>query len=386
MIEEPKIRLVVSKHQLATDLDCLHAVLEEYGQFLSTMEPIRDWPAKAQVLLKRHWDRLDRAKVSLQSLDLAGAVIRQVLAMPPGRRIVVNLMESSADGAPPPLRLPPATSPESFRALVADIVGLTQHAPLAMQEKLRFLLGSLLRLVNQIPAGDESRLEEILSEINLLTSSRESQSLVREIALLAREVYDSIQAMSEGLPLELLNESTEGASEAVRKLNGVMQRLEQTATENLDRVESLIAKLEGDQQTLAGLTDALKATQQRLAELKVKHPQHAAALERVQAHLSDGVGSAAMQLRMRIGTTSERYMALMSSQGFQDHTGATLKRIISFVEQLQQQIVTLLEKYKSVLELSLGPPDLSEKPKEEVPEAKQQSQDQVDNLLANLGF
>jgi chemotaxis regulatin CheY-phosphate phosphatase CheZ len=367
-------------------LACLAAVLEEYGRFLATLDPPSDWPPRAQVLLKRHWDRLDRAKVSLQSLDLVGAVIRHVLALQPGRRIVVNLMEAEPAPPPPLAPLPQPTSPESFRALVADIVSLTRNAPLAMQEKIRFLLGSLLRLVNQIPAGDETRLEEILSEVNLLTSNRESQGLVREIALLAREVYDSIQALSDGLPLEALTETTEGASEAVRKLNGVMQRLEQTATQNLDRVEALIGKLDGDQRTLAGLTGGLHSAQQRLAELKARHPRHGAALERVQTRLSDSAGAAVMQLRMRIGTTSERYLALLSSQGFQDHTGATLKRTVQFVEHLQGQIVTLLEKYKSVLELSLGPPNLAETPKTGEEEAQRQSQDDVDKLLANLGF
>jgi len=388
MNDEPKIRLVVSKHQLAADLDSLTAVVAEYGAFLAALDPPSDWAVDARRLLKSHWERLHHAKVALQSLDLVGAVIRQVLALQPGKRIVVNLMDAPGGTATlPAAPRPSVTTPENFRALAADIAGLMQHAPLAMQEKLRFLLGSLLRLVSQVPENDTERLEELLSEINLLTSSRESQSLVREIALLAREVYDSIQAMSEGLPIEALSESTEGTSDAVRKLNGVMQRLEQAASQNLDQVEAMLKKLEGDPRTVDGVILALKSAQQRLAELKVSHPRHVDALDGIQNRLSDGVGSVAMQLRVRIGTTSERYLGLLASQGFQDHTGSTLRRIIQFVETLQAQIVTLLEKYQSVLALHLGPPDLSETPPAEPAQtAKSQSQDDVDALLAKLGF
>jgi chemotaxis regulatin CheY-phosphate phosphatase CheZ len=389
MIDEPKIRVVLSKHHLAEELEQLGRIVQEYSEFLARLDPPADWTPAAQRLLKKHWDQLERARVSMQSLDLAGAVIRHVVAMQPGKRIALSFLDGPADpGAGLPLApLPLPTTPESFRALVADVVALIRNAPLSMQEKLRFLLNSLLRLVTQAPGADPERLEELLSEINLLTSNRESQSLVHEIALLAREVYDSIQAVSEGLPLEALTESTEGASEAVRKLNGVMQRLEQAASENLDRVEVLIRKQEEDRKLVEGLNESLRAAQQRLAELKAAHPQHAQALERVQGHLSDGVGAAAMQLLMRTGTTADRHMTLLSSQGFQDHTGATLKRIIGFVEDLQGQIVSLLKRYKSVLELSLGPPNLSEQAEVPEPEeAKRQSQDDVDKLLANLGF
>lgn len=386
MNDDLKIRVVVSKRQLASDLRVLSGLLQEYGAFLAALDPPGDWAENARRLLKRHWDQLDRAKVSLQSLDLVGAVIRQVLALQPGKRILFSEIETPAvtRGATEAAAQPPP--PQDFRALAAEMAGLLSNAPLAMQEKLRFLLGSLLRLVNQISSQDLGRLEEMLSEINLLTSSRESQSLVREIALLAREVYDSIQAMSEGLPLEALTESTEGASEAVRKLNGVMKRLEEAASQNLDQIEALIRQLEGDQAVAEGLTQALRAAQQRLAELKAAHPQSAQALERIQTRLSDEVGAAAMQLRMRNAATSERYLALLSSQGFQDHTGATLRRIVGFVEQIQGQLLALLEKYQSVLALHLGPPDLSEEPLvgADTPGARQ-SQDEVDRLLAKLG-
>jgi chemotaxis regulatin CheY-phosphate phosphatase CheZ len=386
MNDDPKIRVVVSKRQLASDLRVLSGLLEEYGAFLAALDPPGDWTESARRLLKRHWDQLDFAKVSLQSLDLVGALIRQVLALQPGKRILFSEIETPTATPEPPAAAAATSPPQDFRALAAEMASLLSNAPLVMQEKLRFLLGSLLRMVSQVSAKDIGRLEEVLSEINLLTSSRESQSLVREIALLAREVYDSIQAMSEGLPLEALTESTEGASEAVRKLNGVMKRLEEAASQNLDQVEALIRRLEGDQAAAEELTQALRTIQQRLAELKAAHPRNAEALERIQTRLSDDVGATAMQLRMRAGATSERYMALLSSQGFQDHTGTTLRRIVAFVEQLQGQLLALLEKYQSVLALHLGPPDLSEEPMEGADQSgARQSQDEVDRLLAKLG-
>jgi chemotaxis regulatin CheY-phosphate phosphatase CheZ len=337
-------------------------------------------------LLKRHWARLDRGRISVQALDLAGAVIRQVMSLQPGRRVILNLMDSPPpdlldDGDQEPL--PDPAAPETFRALVAEVNGLARYAPLYMQEKLRFLLGSMTRFASTLESAAPEPLEEILTEINLLTSNRGSQSLMREIALLARDVYDSIKAMSDGLPVEALTESTEGASEAVRKLNGVMQKLEQVAGENLDILEHMTRKVEGDHEPVAGIITGLKAAQQRLAELAVSHPARAEELERVKRKLSDEAGAVAMHMRARHAASSERLLSLMSHQGFQDHTGATLKRIVQFVEQLQNQIVALLSKYKSVIELSMGTPDLSETPAQA--ETRRQSQDDVDKLLAGFG-
>jgi chemotaxis regulatin CheY-phosphate phosphatase CheZ len=392
MSEEPKIRLVVSKQRLYEELGCLQQILEEYRDFLQRIDPPADWLGEAQELMRQHWARLDRAKMSVQTLDLAGAVIRQVLMLHPGSRVVLDLADSSAAGGPGATADPNSAAAASaqaaatFPALVAEINALASNAPLAMQEKLRFLLGSLLRFVSSLEVEDIHKVEDILAEMNLLTSSRESQSVLREIALMAREIYDSIKAMSDGLPLDALTESTEGMSEAVRKLNGVIQRLEQAATQNLDLIEGLMQSHVKDAAVLDGIHTGLRYAQQRLGESKVRHPEHAAALEGIQERLANTVAAGIMHLRKRHEEMSDTHMALMAQQGFQDHTGSTLKRTIQFVESLQMQLMGLLEKYRAVLEMSLGVPDLSEPTAGEKEEALRQSQDQVDSLLANLGF
>ena len=385
-MDEPKIRLIVNKNRLGEDMACLRGILRDYEQILGRIEPSGNWKDDMHLVLKGHWEQLDRAKVSIQSIDLVGAVIRQVLALGPGQRVILNLLESPPpdlldDGDLEPI--PEPSTPENFRALIADINGMARYAPLSMQEKLRFLLGSMMRFADAVEQGNTGRLAEILTEINLLTSNRDSQSLMREIALLARDVYDSMKAMSDGLPVEALTESTEGASEAVRKLNSVMEKLGSVAGENLDILETMARKVEGDQEPVAGILTGLKSAQQRLAELEVAHPARAADLDRVKQKLSNEAGAVAMHMRARHTATSDRLLALMSHQGFQDHTGATLKRIVNFVEQVQDQIVALLEKYKSVIELSMGTPDMSETPAQV--EGLRQSQDDVDRLLANLG-
>ncbi|MEE8395587.1 MAG: protein phosphatase CheZ [bacterium] len=80
------------------------------------------------------------------------------------------------------------------------------------------------------------------------------------------------------------------------------------------------------------------------------------------------------------------------NQGFQDLTGQTLKKTIEFIETLELQLVDLLQKYRPILGLTAQagqPAQVAEPGQEAAPQAApqlRQSQDQVDSLLADLGF
>ena len=57
-----------------------------------------------------------------------------------------------------------------------------------------------------------------LAHINLATSSRERQELVRQIAKIAREIYNSLNEFSDEISIEGLSSTTEEIPDAVGKL------------------------------------------------------------------------------------------------------------------------------------------------------------------------
>jgi len=382
------MRLLVSKRQLLADTLALQGLLDEYCQFLGTIGSDAEWPGRAQRLLRRHGQFLEQAKLSLQTLELAAALLRHLLGLRPGETLAVPTRDPAAARAPAAgRRTQPWPGSEDAPRLIAQINALSKHAPVAIQEKLRFLLNGLLRFLEMLPAPDPERMEQVLSEINLLSSNRESRHLVREVARLARDVYNSINALSDGLPLDLLEESSEGVSEAVRKLRSVIGRLEQTASQNLDQLERLGTVQVEDARHLGAVQESARHVQRRLAELRERHPAHAQAIDGIADRLGNEVAGPITHLLLTEERQSERMMQLISSQSFQDLTGATLKKIIAFVESMQMQLLEVLERYRTVL--NMAQEDLQIRPAERAQPAaakSEASQDQVDQILAKFGF
>jgi chemotaxis protein CheZ len=378
------MKVVVGKRQFFKELGEVESVLTEYERFLRAIPSQPDWETRAIELAREHQRRLSRARASLQTVELLAAMLQRALTRVSAERLRIHWRGNGEkpDGAAP-IGPDSGERAEKLSLLVGELHGLAQQAPLAMQEKLRILLSSISSLFGGLLAGAGDQVEEATDQINLLTSSRESQNLIREIAYIARDIYNSLNAFSANLPLQDLSDSAEGISEAVRKLKSVIQRLEQAANQNLDALEAHLHRVENARSGIDELLKTLRESQQMLGMLKLEHPQIAERITRLQDDLGDGIGSRVMLLRNRAEINRESLISMTANQSFQDLTGQTLKKIIAFIENLQIQIVKLLEKYRPVLGLTApksGPP------KDEAAARERQSQDQVDALLADLGF
>jgi len=382
------MRLIVGKKQLLADVYRLHGLLDQYCGFLDATGPGNEWTVGAQQLLRNHVQFLEQAHVSIQSLELAVALIRHILALRPGDTMAIPTRPSGGTG-PEAAAFAQGAWPkaEDFRHLIAQINSLARHAPIAIQERLRFLLHGLLRFMELLPDASAERLDAVLSEINLLTSNWESRHLVREVARLARDVYNSVKDVSDGLPLETLEATTEGASEAVRKLRSVIQRLEIAAGQNLDQLEKVTAVQSQDAQMLGAALTAARRIQQDLAQMKAAHREAGEAAEGILERMGNEVAGTIMHLTLGFEQQNGKIMQQMSNQSFQDLSGATLKKIIAFVELVQLQLLAVLERYRSVLSLVQSDMGLSTPGQPAPVQPKNEaSQDQVDSLLAQFGF
>ena len=387
MNSEPFMQVVVEKRQLLADLSHMRVVMREYQALLAGGDNGEAWEDEALKLLRGHHAALSRARVSLQTIDLVQAILRQVLEHL-RLDILTFRVEAPALESPDPepeFATWAAERHQTLVQMVGQMTALTSNAPLAMQQKIRLLLISILNLSKALSGGSREGVEKILNQINLLTSSRASRHLVREIAFIARDIYSTLDDLSESIPVQTLSESTEGISDAAGKLRSVIGQLETAALNNLDHLEKLSDRTRECDGILERLMTGLRRSQHILGELKREHPDLQAEIDALQDKLGDSIGSGVMTLKTNGEKTSQTLLDLVAHQSFQDLTGQTLKKTIQFIESLETQLLDLLRKYIPALDISLektGEPD--EKPSAE--KKPLTNQGEVDQMLADLGF
>ena len=387
MNPEPFMQVVVEKRQLLADLNHMRAVMREYQALLTGREGGKEWEDEALKLLRDHHAVLSQARVSLQTIDLVQAILRQVLEHLRLDFLTFRVEAPALESLGPEREFTTwvAERHQMLVQMVGQMNTLASNAPLAMQQKIRLLLISILNLSKALGGGNREGVERILAQINLLTSSQASRHLVREIALIAREIYSTLDDLSQSIPVQTLSESTEGISDAAGKLRSVIGELETAALNNLDHLEKLSERTRECDGILERLITGLHKSQHILAELKREHPDMEAEIGVLQNKLGDAIGSGVVTLKTNGEKTSQTLLDLVANQSFQDLTGQTLKKTIQFIESLELQLLDLLRKYMPALDISLKETGESgEGPDEK--KSPLSSQDEVDQMLADLGF
>lgn len=380
--ERTPMKVVMEKDKLLSDLVVLQEILGEYDALLARMSVDVDWQDEALDMMVAHKQYLAKTRVSLHLVELVNLLLDNLLQ----KVKVDNLTFRLQPPLPPRASTPLAVNEEAIQKIIQEVNAVVRHAPLAMQERIRYLLLTLSKLFKALMAQDKNGVEDMLNQVNLLTSTRESQTLVREIALIAKEIYTTLNSFTDDIPLDSLNESADGMSEAVKKINGVIGRLEAAAFQNLETLEKLTQLGREDQQLLDKTLKGLRNAQTQLGNMKTNHPHLAARLSTLQDHLGDGMGAGMMLYLSRTQANQETYMSMLASQSFQDLTGQTLKKIITFIESLELQMIKLLQKYKPVLGTHKPSGKVTHVLKDAQESPLRQSQTQVDDLMAELGF
>ncbi|MDH4246890.1 MAG: protein phosphatase CheZ [Deltaproteobacteria bacterium] len=383
MNEHLKQEVVFEKTRLAAEFDQIIRLMQDYEVYLQNLNLDGDWRADTERLLQTQLDTLTRSRTSLHTFDLVHGLLKHVV-----QRLNTSTYRFSKAGVlSEGSKELEAESGESwsgsFAQMSAELALLTRNAPYAQQEKLRKFLEQVTTLVDQIRAGDQEHAQKTLGEINMLTCNTQTRELLTEVAIIARDVYKSLVDMSSNISLDSLADSPVGLTDAVEKLNSVIQRLEDAALENLDQIELLNSKSVERLKSLQDVVKALRYAQNQLMKLKAEHPELDPELERIQDRLSDEVGGRVMSLRHNLERASESYMELVASQGFHDLAGQTLRRTIKFIKHLEEQLLTLIHRYKPALEPAIAE---AEEHRHDGDIQQKKSQVEVDDLLGQLGF
>jgi chemotaxis protein CheZ len=388
MSQDVRHRLVVDKAQLRSQFHRLQRALEDYRALLvASDDGAQDpaWTLQARSLLRRQRLELLRARVSVGTGELALALLRHVLTRLHVTELRFRPRAGDGNGHPTETAPPAPADEPPLAELVASLQVVTESAPLELQERLQRVLAGCRDFCTALAQQNAELLEAAVARVNLATANAQSRSLLREIAIVTRDVYRTLQSVSEELPLDALSGSSGGIGEAVDRLNSVVTRLEDAATQNLDQLERVnrIAVEEGAR--LGAVIPELVASQKRLMRLKAQHPELDAALSGIQERLSDNAGAPVMTLLHELAANSAHHMDLISNQSFQELTSRTLKKVIDFVESLEGELLDLLRRFGPVGGgAAAAAPGTA--PSTPAPTGASQTQSDVDKLLGELGF
>ena len=276
---------------------------------------------------------------------------------------------------------------ETVENQVGGLFSLGQTDNLPTEGRSHLVLRPISGLFKGIIRQDWADVELMMDHINMVTTSRQSYELTNQVGRLIRNIYVGLNEISRDFPMESLRNSTGAIPDATETLNSVIHELEAGTNRNLDLLETLSFYVEEDKKRIESGTRVLAECEEECVKLIAEHPQLAEKLEAVRGVLRDGAAARISGMEKSLQENHDRFMVLFANQSYQDLTGQTLKKVIAFIETLQYQLIQVIVKgRKDQANLKLG---LGTKKSNELigPDAADRlSQDNVDTLLAELGF
>ncbi|HHJ13658.1 MAG TPA: protein phosphatase CheZ [Gammaproteobacteria bacterium] len=237
------------------------------------------------------------------------------------------------------------------------------------------LLENARALVAELESGNTEGAQQLIEELGRMRE----QSLFQELGKMTRQLHDAINSFVLDDRMQALAESD--IPDAKARLNHVIEMTEDSANRTLNAVETAVPvsedlKLRADtlQEKWARFrnkemnVDEFRAMSRQIDEFLAVTTEHAQAIH---ASLSD----------------------IMMAQDFQDLTGQILRRVITLVQEVQDNLVELV-RLSGGVERERKAPENSEMMKgigPAVPGVDSEGesvsgQDEVDDLLSSLGF
>ncbi|MBF0287739.1 MAG: protein phosphatase CheZ [SAR324 cluster bacterium] len=405
-------QITVTKDQLLSNFSSLTQWLREYWFFLEQF-PLDVFADDGQIIdhLRTQHQSLVNTQVKLHVFDMVGSVLTFALQRINPEQLTFRL----------PVDAP--VTPEEYhdvvhlseqahhtelalQRVVDQVMYLSRHLPEDSEEKFTALLQSIGALFKAVIRQDGDDMKVQLSQINLLTSTKESYLLIQEVGKITREIYNSLQVFSEDLDAEQIRNVTNEMPDAVDKLNSVILKLEEAANDNLEFLEQLIQQSEHNVGLVEDLDNSFKQLEEMLTNFEEQHGEFSEDIDAMKDLVNKDMRSKAEALLNTFHENENLFLTIMTNQGFQDLTGQTLKKIVDFIEHLELRLLELIQKFSEDMpkEMMEGASEPKEKgsfltkidqgvegedialhgPDET--ENKKSTQGDVDSLLADLGF
>lgn len=250
-----------------------------------------------------------------------------------------------------------------------------------MSEKIDTVsyLDAAQRLMEFARVGDADGVERIIDE---LTHIRET-ALFKELGALTRELHESLKSFKLDTRIAEITENE--IPDARERLNYVITMTEQAANRTLTAIEESMPAMDA----LTGAAAEIASDWQRFRGRQMSVDEFRGLSKRIEAFLVE-VGERGSEVQTNLTD------ALMA-QDFQDLTGQIIRRVISLVQEVEENLVSLVrisggriasdDKSKPA---ENGKTDASRGEGPRIPGQQDddfvQDQDDVDDLLSSLGF
>ncbi|MDA8083618.1 MAG: protein phosphatase CheZ [Nitrospiraceae bacterium] len=205
----------------------------------------------------------------------------------------------------------------------------------------RYLLfDDIMSFLDALNRDDQERADAAIEEI----MKKGQGDLFKEVGKVTRKMHDSIKSFKEALDPKLKDMAQSEMPNAIDRLQFVITKTEEAANKTMSIVEKHMLSM-----------DELAA-----AIRQVKEPAESAEF-----------------LRKYKNMLEDDLTELITTQSFQDITGQTIKKVITLVGEIEEELVRLISTFGVKMEAG---------PKAEAESHEQVSQSDVDDLLKDFGF
>lgn len=234
-------------------------------------------------------------------------------------------------------------------------------------------LARLNELGDALNQSDNDSANRLIGE---LTTLRES-TLFQELGKITREIHDSINAFSDDQRVVELTE--EEIPDAKERLNFIVTKTEEAAHKTMTAAEAAMDVIDE-------FTQKAETIQQRWQQFRTRELSKKEFLA-----LSDDIDGFLASIHPESDKVRSKMTDIMMAQDYQDLTGQMIKQVITMVQEVEEKLVRLVAISGAKLSKSdekhtdgtmAHGPQLPTADKAEVAT----SQDEVDDLLASLGF
>ncbi|MEM7207003.1 MAG: protein phosphatase CheZ [Pseudomonadota bacterium] len=237
------------------------------------------------------------------------------------------------------------------------------------------------QLVTAIESGDRENVLQIVSDMSSLVES----DLFQNVGKLTRNLHDTFRDIGSESESEFFDPAK--FPDARERLQHVIQLTEDSANTTLDCVEKALPVIQERGDRAAELLERWE----RLCKKEMALSHFKELSDDIQAYLS---GTKDLSATLQSGLND-----VLMAQGYQDLTGQMIRQVINLVDELEQKLLDLVTSASS--ESVQGAIQAKNNSKQDERKSLMQgegpqlnkdaddvmsSQDQVDDLLASLGF
>ena len=406
-------KVTISREEFLESFTQLYHAIKDYDDLINLVSDDKSLQNKdIRSIIQSRVNQLEFGSVNVKAMEIIGTYLRFTLERFKGKKLTFLIPDdlnddffSLNDGY---LDLSKSIQKveEDLKEIEEKIYYLSRLLPPHNIDKIRLLLKAISSFFKSIVRKDIEDMESHINHMHHLTASKESYFVINDIGRMVRDIYNSLEDFSAQVKLEdiepnIVNEMPD----AIDKLKLVIKRMEDSANSTLDDVESLLesnnVKLKDNEDLIENCDELLK----KLNDIKSDPSELESKIDSLTAIIESNLKPKFNERAESLKKEETIYFDIISNQSFQDITGQTLKKIITFIEQLEFNLLQILQKYsgrfidhtQKTLESKQMSPLLGEEkddgivlygPQDNQDETKNEvvKQDDVDKVLAQFGF